>query len=332
MRSGKSSNEKKKRSDAAQYINSIYFRPDYHCPDHIRFKTFFEYWIFVQKRMVAHRKLSESSLYHYVRTYLSNMRSLDTILLKYLRPFNVEQILDDLSVSKQRDVILLYKKLDRYAHKIGLIPASYSRDMEMPPLPASEKRQSQALTIEELLTCFEHQGELPADLAILMSFTGISIGELTCLSLSGNDNHRLTVTKTDILAQQRSVPIKDCIEPSLTHILQYLEEIDGQSYEKKYSLIKKQLKKCKAYGIEHISGIVTRDTFCDQLLLQEVSVVVINVLLGTKNKFNCNRLVTYFHPSENRLKRAIDSLPDKDKLIEKKQRLQSLQKGEDPNL
>ena len=234
--------------------------------------------------------------------------SLDQKRYWEIRPADIEAALADGKESFIKTALRFYRKLDDLAYFDDVINKRYSRTIVVPPSKKGASHANDPLSKKKFYRLYEAKGSLPADIALTMIGTGITISEVAMLSEGQLQDDLLYVRKTDVLANQRLIPVHPSFSGSLKSTIAYVSGLrsEGSPYKKIRNSIIEQLKIIDdTYGMKHPNTYQARNTYCDFLLSAGVAPVIINILIGSKNRYHCAMQLNYFHPSEFRLRRSV---------------------------
>ena len=315
-----------KKPSAAAFLDSLQSADAAVCPHNVRLDRFFRYWLihtqsaglFSSERSDMEMRMEKSFLRRrqlsYVRTYLTYMQGMKNMIVKDIRPCTILHITEDLPETAAGQVISLYKKIADFAYYEcdGLYAERYSLKLSIPHHHRCSRSHEPPLLLDQdaRRKIEAETGSIGGDLAKVLTCTGITVGELSAHAgeLESEIPGILLIRSTREPIRQRRVPIAPSISASLQHVLSYLDSLHHQGRSQAYiqARIRNELKPYKF--AEAPFSRLARNTFCDMLLENEVSVIMINILLGSKNRYGCRSQTTYFHPSLARLTSCVQNV------------------------
>lgn len=119
----------------------------------------------------------------------------------------------DLSPSKLNHIISFFRKMDQYAMEQGIITMGYAQFLEI--IPEEVQRPKVPFSTAEIEKIWEHQGNIIADIVLVLLYTCMRINELLELETKNillDDNYMIGGLKTEA-GKDRIIPIHHIIKP-----------------------------------------------------------------------------------------------------------------------
>lgn len=211
-----------------------------------------------------------------VRNYKSQIKKFEVF---YNTPFcelknnHYQEIIDSNSKANARLLRALLANIYEYAIKNEIVDKDYSKALEMPEVIRKEK---QIFTLEEINTLWRNQGDIYADMLLILLYSGMRITELLTMKSENvyfEERYMIGGVKTKA-GINRTIPIHKKIEPIIKRNIGsnfiFQGSQGGQYY---YNVHGTRIKKyMQDLGLDHTIH-ETRHTFisqCDRLELNKV--------------------------------------------------------------
>ena len=253
------------------------------------------------------KNVSKSSMNIYRNAYKKLERFHSTPIAD-LRASHVQNIIDSEAFSSARIIKIVVGLLFDFAMKKEIVEKNIADLLELPKKP-TKKKKKEPFSVDEIRLIESKEGELHADMLIVLLYTGLRITELFELETNKIDlENRIMVggMKTEA-GTNRTIPIHKKIIP-------IIERVMGEKYlfqsprGKKYLYSNEGLKLnryLKELGLNHTIH-ETRHTFvsqCDRLGMNKIT---LKRIVGHSTKKDITEDI-YTHKSHDDLIEAIDS-------------------------
>lgn len=250
--------------------------------------------------------VSRSSMNIYRNAYKKLERYYQTPIAE-IRASHIQVIIDNEAFSSARIIKIVVGLLFDFAIKKEVVDKNISDLLELPKKP-SKKKKKEPFSLEEIKLIESKEGELHADMIIVLLYTGLRISELFELKVENIDfKNRLMVggLKTEA-GINRTIPIHKKILP-------ILQRVKGEVYlfptprGKKYLYSNEGLKLnryLKENGLNHTIH-ETRHTFISQCDRLGINKITLKRIVGHSTKKDITDDI-YTHKSLEDLIEAID--------------------------
>ena len=250
--------------------------------------------------------VSKSSMNIYKNAYKKLERYYQTPIAE-IRASHIQVIIDNEAFSSARIIKIVVGLLFEFAIKKEIVDKNISDLLELPKKQSSKKKKS-PFTLEEINLIESKEGEIHADMLIILLYTGLRITELLEFETDKIDlANRIMVggIKTDA-GINRTIPIHQRIIP-------IIERVKGEKYlfqsprGKKYLYSNEGLKLnryLKSLGLNHTIH-ETRHTFISQCDRLGINKITLKRIVGHSTKKDITDDI-YTHKSLEDLIEAID--------------------------
>lgn len=192
-----------------------------------------------------------------------------------LRAVHLQQIIDNSPKGSALTTRAIAANLYAYALKNEIVDKDYSKLLDM---PKHEKKARTVFTPEQVAKLWQHEGELCADIFLILLYSGMRINELFLLKSEDVDfNARVMIGGLKTKAgKDRTIPIHKKIEPILKKRIGAVYVLEGARGGRIYytSFNKTLTDYLKALNMPH-NAHEARHTFisqCDRLGLNNIAV------------------------------------------------------------
>lgn len=251
--------------------------------------------------------VSKSSMNIYKNAYKKLERYHETPI-KDIRASHIQSVIDGEAYSSARIIKILVGLLFSYAVKKEIVEKDISSFLDLPK-KERKKKEKVPFTLEEIKEIEKREGELHADMVIVLLYTGLRITELFELKVKNIDfENRLMIggLKTEA-GTDRTIPIHK-------RILPILQRVKGEVYlfptprGKKYLYSNEGLKLnryLKSLGFNHTIH-ETRHTFVSQCDRLGINKITLKRIVGHSTKKDITEDI-YTHKNTRDLIEAIDT-------------------------
>lgn len=221
------------------------------------------------------------------KTAFQKCAAIHNIEFYKLKTEHLQGVVDDVpSSSIARNVKLLLGLIYKYALKYEIVEKDYSAFVEPPKL--EKKRHAKPLTADEIAKLWEYEGNIYADMLLILLYSGMRIGELLVLenaNINLAERYMVGGIKTEA-GIDRVIPIHSKIahllEKNITAEKYLYHARSGNPFQ--YTNIRKKAAPFfKSIGLEHTFHDA-RHTFVSQASRLEFNQLILKRIVGHSNK------------------------------------------------